>query len=455
MKSLLAIFIILFSLSASSQISQAARDSINKLTQADYQQMLDQLGIKLSEKRRGASGNPKDSNAANRFEEKVNQYKLPDPLVLKNGKKITTANEWWTKRRPEIVEDFDNEIYGRLPKNIPAVKWEFVSVKDTAIGNYKAKEKILKGIVDNSSWPDIKVEIELQVVTPANATSRVPVVMEFGFIQPFPNAPALTPIGLGSAGEPTWKEQLLSRGWGYAIIVPGSIQADNGAGLRRGIIGLVNKGQPRKPDDWGSLRAWAWGASKAVDYFETDKDVDAKRIAVEGISRYGKATIVAMAYDPRLSLAFIGSSGAGGTKILRRVFGEQVENLASSGEYHWFCGNFIKYASKLTPDDLPVDAHELVALCAPRPVFISSGSPQVEGQWVDAKGMFLGGVHAGSVYRLLGKKDLGTMEFPKIGMPLVTGEIAYRQHAGGHSTGPNWSVWIAWACRYWGECKYD
>ena len=218
---------------------------------------------------------------------------------------------------------------------------------------------------------------------------------------------------------------------------------------------MVNKGQLRKPDDWGALRAWAWGASKAVDYFETDKDVDAKRIAVEGISRYGKATIVAMAFEPRLSLAFVGSSGAGGTKILRRIFGEQVENLASSGGYHWFCGNFIKYASKLTADDLPVDAHELIALCAPRPVFISAGSPQVEGQWIDAKGMFLGGVHAGSVYRLLGKKDLGTMEFPKIGMPLITGDIAYRQHAGGHSTGPNWSTWIAWACRYWGECKYD
>ncbi len=391
---------VIFCFSAGAQFSQAARDSINKLTQADYQQMLEQLNIKQSEKRPGVSGNPKDSNAANRFEEKVNQYKLPDPLILKSGKKITTPSEWWNKRRPEIVEDFDNEIYGRLPKNIPAVKWEVVSVKDTSIGNYKAKEKILKGVADNSSYPEIKVEIELQVVTPLNATESVPVVMEFGFIRPFGNAAAIAPIGLGSAGEPTWKEQLLSRGWGYAIIVPNSIQADNGAGLRNGIIGLVNKGQPRKPDDWGALRAWAWGASKALDYFETDKDVDAKRVAVEGISRYGKAAIVAMAYEPRLSLAFVGSSGAGGVKILRRVFGEQVENLASSGGYHWFCGNFIKYASKLNPDDLPVDAHQLVALCAPRPLFISSGSPQVEGQWVDAKGMFLGGAHAGSVYRL-------------------------------------------------------
>jgi hypothetical protein len=289
----------------------------------------------------------------------------------------------------------------------------------------------------------------LLVATPANADGAVPLVMEFGWITSPWNREPVKPIGLGSAGEPTWKEQLISMGWGYAIIVPSSIQADNGAGLTHGIIGLTNKGNFRKPDEWGSLRAWAWGASRAIDYFEKDSDVDAKRIAIEGLSRYGKAAIVTMAFEPRISLGFIGSSGAGGAKILRRIFGEQVENLASSGEYHWFSGNFIKYGSKLTADDLPVDAHELVALCAPRPVFISSGSPFVEGNWVDGKGMFLGGAHAGSVYRLLGKKDLGTMEFPVLGTPLVAGEIAYRQHAGGHSTGPNWSTWIAWASRYW------
>lgn len=455
MKKILLVISTFCSLSVTAQFSRAAIDSLNKLSQVDYQQMLEQLGIKQNKMRPGVSGNPTDANAANRSEEKVNQYKLPDPLLLKNGKKIKTASDWWSKRRPEIVTDFDNEIYGRVPQKTPLLKWEIISVKDTLIGNYKAKEKIVKGVVDNSAYPGIKVEIDMQVVTPSSTTSGVPVVLEFGYYRPFGNATGIKPIGLGSSGEPTWKEQLLSRGWGYSIIDPNSIQADNGAGLRSGIIGLINKGQPRKPDDWGALRAWAWGAGKALDYFETDKDVDAKRIAVEGISRYGKATVVAMAYEPRFSLAFIGSSGAGGTKILRRVFGEQVENLASSGEYHWFCGNFLKYASKLKPDDLPVDANELVAICAPRPVFISSGSPQVEGQWVDAKGMFLGGAYAGSVYRLLGKKDLGTMEFPKIGMPLVSGEIAFRQHAGGHSTGPNWSTWIAWACRYWGDCKYD
>jgi hypothetical protein len=447
---LLSSFLLCFTV-GHAQLSQAARDSIARLSAQDHEQMKKQLGIAVPN-RPGPSGNPQAPNAANRDESKVNQYTLPDPLIMKNGQPVKTPHDWWEKRRPEIVEDFDREVYGRLPQNIPSVTWKVVAIKDTTVGDYPVKEKTLSGVVDNSTYPGINVEIELVLATPANATGPVPVVMEFGFIRwPFrtpQTGQSPQPI---PGSEPGWKEQLISRGWGYSVISPASIQADNGAGLRSGIIGLVNKGQPRKPDDWGSLRAWAWGASRAIDYFETDKDVDAKRLAVEGLSRYGKAAVVAMAYEPRFSLAFIGSSGAGGTKILRRVFGEQVENLASSGEYHWFCGNFIRYASSLTPDDLPVDAHELVALCAPRPVFISSGSPQVEGQWVDAKGMFLAGVHAGPVYQLLGKRDLGVKEFPVIGTPLLDGDIAFRQHAGGHSTGPNWSTWIAWAYRYWGD----
>jgi len=191
---------------------------------------------------------------------------------------------------------------------------------------------------------------------------------------------------------------------GYASLVPTSVQADNGAGLTEGIIGLVNKGQPRSLEDWGAHSAWAWGASRALDYFESDSSVDAKHVAIEGLSRYGKATLITMAYDQRFAIAFVGSSGAGGAKILRRNFGEQLENIASTSEYHWMAGNFLKYAGPLTVDDLPVDAHELIALCAPRPVFISSGSQQVEGGWVDAKGMFVAAVAAGPVYTLLGKK---------------------------------------------------
>jgi hypothetical protein len=256
-------------------------------------------------------------------------------------------------------------------------------------------------------------------------------------------------LGVG----PTWQQQVPAQGWGYAIIVPNSIQADNGAGLTKGIIGLCNKGQPRQPEDWGSLRAWAWGASRALDYFETDKAVDAKRVGIEGLSRYGKAAIVAMAYDERFAIGFIGSSGEGGLKLHRRNFGELVENVASSGEYHWMAGNFLKYAGPLKWDDLPVDSHELVAICAPRPVFISVGSQQVEGGWVDAKGMFLAGVGAEPVYELLGKKGLGTKEFPPQETALVDGEIAFRQHSGGHTTGPNWPTFLKFAERYFQDAS--
>jgi hypothetical protein len=421
------------------------RDSINRLTQQDYKNMLTLLNIDST--RHGPSGNPSAPDAANTDESKASPYTtLPDPLILKKGKKVTDAKTWWNERRPEIVEDFDREIYGRLPKNIPKVNWEVVSVSNDTSNHVTAITKKLIGHVDNSAYPSITVNIDLTVTTPANIAGPVPVIMEFAFVFPpgfkLPEPPPGTPV------EKSWKQQLLEKGWGYAILIPASYQADNGAGLTQGIIGLVNKGQSRKPDDWGALRAWAWGASRAIDYFETDRSVDAKQIGIEGLSRYGKATIVAMAYEPRFAIAFVGSSGAGGTKILRRVFGEQVENLASSGEYHWFAGNFIKYAGPLTPNDMPVDAHELVALCVPRPVFISVGAPKIEGQWVDAKGVFLGGAYAGPVYKLLGKKDLGTTEFPPIETALVDGEIAFRQHSGGHTTGPNWPTFIKWASRY-------
>jgi hypothetical protein len=322
------------------------------------------------------------------------------------------------------------------------VKWEVTATEKQVVGTAAAVTKRLVGSVDNSAYPPISVDIQLMLTTPADAKGPVPVIMEFGF-----GGRGLGPPPAARAG-PTWQEQVLAKGWGYAIIVPNSIQADNGAGLTRGIIGLCNKGQPRQVDDWGALRAWAWGASRALDYFETDKAVDARRVGIEGLSRYGKAAIVAMAYDQRFAIGFIGSSGAGGVKLHRRNFGELVENVAGSGEYHWMAGNYLKYAGPLQWDDLPVDSHELVALCAPRPVFISVGSQQVEGGWVDAKGMFLAGVGTGSVYELLGKKGLETSEFPPQETALIDGEVAFRQHSGGHTNGPNWPTFIGFAARY-------
>jgi peptidoglycan/xylan/chitin deacetylase (PgdA/CDA1 family) len=425
---------------------------VHLTSEQDHQRIMDELHI--TSLRRGPDGDPKSPNAANVDESKVPPYSLPDPLVLKSGKKVKDAKAWWKQRRPEIVEDFDREIYGRIPRNVPKVNWEVVSTTKENNGNFPVITKKLLGHVDNTSYPAVTVNVELTLSTPANASSPVPVIMEFGLSaellatikKRFTDVQWAAFVGTG----PPWQQQVLAKGWGYATLIPTSIQADNGEGLTEGIIGLVNKGQPRKLDDWGALRAWGWGASRVLDYFETDKTVDAKRVAIEGLSRYGKAALVAMAYDPRFAIGFIASSGEGGAKILRRQFGEQVENVAATSEYHWMAGNFIKYAGPLTPSDLPVDAHELVALCAPRPVFISSGSPQVEGGWIDGKGMFLGGAGAGPVYKLLGKKGLGTAEFPPIETTLIDGDIAFRQHSGGHTAGPNWPTFLAFAGRYLG-----
>jgi hypothetical protein len=445
---------------------------LRKKSQEDHKRMMDLLGIKSL--RPGPSGNPNAPNHANFDESKANPYPdLPDPLVLKNGEKVTTAEVWWNRRRPEIVEDFDREIYGRVPKETPGVNWEVTSTTKEKVGDIPVIIKRLVGHVDNSAYPQITVDIQLTLTTPAEAAGPVPVMMEFGFggFGPRPGGPGAAtkkaatkkamPKGagggpFGQGGGPSWPQQVLAKGWGYAIIVPSSIQADNGAGLTAGIIGLCNKGEPRKPDDWGALRAWAWGASRALDYFETDKAVDAKRVGIEGLSRYGKAALVAMAYEPRFAIGFIGSSGEGGAKLHRRNFGELVENVAGSGEYHWMAGNFLKYAGPLTWADLPVDAHELIALCAPRPVFISYGASSgpgayglpPEGQWVDQRGSFMAAVAAGPVYRLLGKKDLGISEFPEVETALIDGDLAFRQHRGGHTTGPNWPTFLAFADRY-------
>jgi hypothetical protein len=411
----------------------------------DHQRMMKLLHI--TSLRPGANPNdPKAPNAVNYDESKANPYpNLPDPLTLKNGQKVTSAKMWWTKRRAEIVEDFDREIYGRVPKVTPKVKWEVTSTTKEMNGDVPVITKKLVGHVDNSSYPLINVDIQLTLTTPADATAPVPVMMEFGFVFPpgFKLPPGVTP-----PPGPTWQQQVLAKGWGYASLIPTSVQADNGAGLTQGIIGLCNKGQPRKPDDWGALRAWAWGASRALDYFETDKSVDAKQVGIEGLSRYGKAALVTMASDQRFAIGFIGSSGEGGAKLHRRNFGELVENVASSAEYHWMAGNFLKYAGPLNWNDLPVDAHELIALCAPRPVFISVGSPKVEGGWVDARGMFMAAVAAGTVYRLLGKKGLDVAEMPPIETSLIDGDIAFRQHSGGHTTGPNWPTFLTFASHY-------
>jgi hypothetical protein len=254
--------------------------AIQAASEKDHQRVMEELGIK--ELRPGANGDANAPNAANYDESKADIYpKIPDPLVMNNGKPVTTAKMWWTKRRPEIVEMFDREIYGRTPANLPKVKWEVVSIDHEKNGDVAVITKKLLGHVDNSGDPKIKVDIDLTLTTPADAKGPVPVIMELGFSKEFMAMLAKRfPQFAASAGPgPTWQQQVLARGWGYAEYVPTSVQPDNGAGLTEGIIGLANKGQPRKLDDWGALKAWAWGASRALDYFETDSAVNAKQRA--------------------------------------------------------------------------------------------------------------------------------------------------------------------------------
>jgi len=445
------------------QLSPEERERRDRLTREDHADMMRQLGItalRPGPNGRAAAGEP---NAANYDPAQANPYPdWPDVLTLEDGGRVTTAETWWQERRPEIVEDFEREVYGRVPADVPGVSWEVTETAETAVGDRPVKARRVIGHVDNSAWPEIAVDIEMAVVLPADAEGPVPVLMMFGW----GNMPDEPPPRFGPPREfsaPPSDEQLVGAGWGYVSLRTASIQADNGAGLTEGIIGLTNKGRRRTPEQWGSLRAWAWGAARALDYLETLPAVDAKRVGIEGVSRYGKAALVTMAFEPRFAVVLVGSSGEGGAKPHRRNFGEAVENLTGSGEYHWMAGNFLKYGAaeasfgSRDADDIPVDAHELIALCAPRPTFISYGVPeQGDALWLDQQGSYMATVAAGPVFRLLGARDLGVTEDYRVAkMPphstgLLGGELAWRQHAGGHEDRSNMSFFIAWASRMLG-----
>jgi hypothetical protein len=417
----------------------------------DYQAMLDKLGIKKI--RPGRNSRVPDTSA----EATANPYKdsMPDLMTFKDGTKVTSADQW-SKRRAEIVEDFEREIYGRIPKDMPKVTWEVTDTTEGESGGIATVTRTLIGHVENSAFPKLKVDIQASYTVPKSAVGKVPIIVQFGF----GGGP---PGGRGGAGA-SWTQQAIEKGSGYGTINPASIQPDSNR-LREGVIGLANKGEPRKPDDWGALRAWGWGVGRLIDYFEAhpESGVDPAKVSITGVSRYGKAALVAAAFDPRIATAFVASSGAGGAKLFRREFGELTENLATRGGYHWMAGNYLKYAAdeaafgKKTSADLPVDQHMLIALCAPRPCLVSYGVPEGkpigDPNWVDAHGSFMAVVLAGPVYRLLGKKDLGTKgDYLTDPMPpvntLIGGELAWRQHDGGHTNVPNFPTFFEWAGRF-------
>ena len=493
----LCILTAICAVSPSNAIAQASDPPMVTFTaDQDHQNMMDQLGIKAL--RPGPSGNENAPNHANYDEGKANPYpNVPDPLTMNDGQKVTTPAMWWDKRRPEIIEMYSKYVYGRVPNGVPKVSWTVNTVDQEMIGFTPVIAKDVKGIVDNSSYPAISVHIHMMVVLPARAKGPVPVLMMFGRAAfPNPNEPSDgdlekinrawesvliqqdpflkglfeqhpawhpvkgTPFQFPQLNEDgglpnTW--QLVAAGWGFVLFDPASVQADDGAGLTRGIIGLVNKGQPRKPEDWGALRAWAWGAARGLDYLETEPAVDAKHVGIEGVSRYGKAALVTMAFDQRFAMVLVGSSGKGGATLLRRNFGEAVESL-TGGEHHWMAGDFMIYGASdatfgsKTPGDIPVDSNELIALCAPRLTFISYGIPaKGDAKWLDHQGSFMATVDASRVFTLLGAKGLAvegdyhTAQMPPVNTGLLDGQLAWRQHDGGHTDAPNMKYFIEWA----------
>jgi len=446
------------------QLSPEERARRDKLTAEDHADMLRQLGI--TKLRPGRNPNPGATNPPNYDEALANPFPdWPELLVTKAGTRVASPEQWWQLRRPEIVEDFEREVVGRLPATVPKVTWEVTRRLDTIVDGLPVVARKVIGHVDNSACPDIAVDIEMSVVLPADARQPVPVLIMFSWDGKMPDEPKTKFPGMTEPEAPPSTDQLIAAGWGYVTLNTSSIQADNGAGLTAGIIGLTNRGQRRTPEQWGALRAWAWGASRALDFLETLPAVDARKVGIEGVSRYGKAALVAMAFEPRLAAALVGSSGEGGVKPHRRNFGEAVENLTGSGAYHWMAGNFIKYGAAESSfgakaaNDLPVDAHQLIALCAPRPTFVSYGIPEKgDAHWLDQQGSFMATVAAGPVFRLLGVKDLGvsddyrTAKMPPVNKGLLDGALAWRQHNGGHEDRSNLSFFLSWAnklLKYW------
>ncbi len=390
-----------------------------------------------------ANGNPlrkalKTGHISNYDESKVTPYTLPDPLVMSNGQRVTSAAEWRTQRRPEILHAYQTEIYGRIPANTPKVTWE---VTETHAGA-KENTAIMRRVVGRIGAGATAQPVTMMVYTPARATRPVPLLLllNFGGGPPVEGRPANDT----QFNDPPVAADILSRGWGYAMVGYQDIQPDRLNTLNQGVIGQTLKpGELPKADEWGAISAWAWALSRMIDYFETDKLVDAKKIAVFGHSRLGKTALWASALDERIAAVYSSCSGEMGAALARRDWGETVDDMGQNFPY-WFAGNFQKYVGKW--NEMPVDAHMLIALSAPRPVFITGGTGD---QWADPVGEFKAAVAAGPVYKLLGKNDLGTTELPALDMPLTKGDLGWHYHTGGHAATPaDWNAFLEFVGKY-------
>ncbi len=412
----------------------------------------------------GAMRNAKAQTAAPNYDEaKVPAYTLPDPLALANGKKVTDVKSWRKSRRPEILELFESQVYGRIHPRPRGMKFEVTSIDKTALGGKATRKEITVHFTGKKDGPSMTILLYL----PNDAPKPVPAFLGLNFegnhaIHSDPGITLsqrwmrnnkdegivnnrATEKSRGSEADRWSVEKILSRGYAVATIYYGDIEPDHVDGWKDGVRGYYLREQGDSEferNDWGAIGAWGWGLSRALDYLEKDRAIDSKRVAAIGHSRLGKTSLWAGAQDERFALVISNNSGEGGAALARRCFGERTANLNKSFP-HWFCGNFKQYNDR--ENDLPVDAHELIALIAPRPVYVASAS---EDKWADPLGEFLAAKHAEPVYALFGKDGLGIGDMPALDTP-VGGTIGYHIRKGKHDvTDYDWEQYLNFADKH-------
>jgi hypothetical protein len=401
-----------------------------------------------------ASGQRPDTNTD---EAKVPAYTLPDPLVTASGKRVTTAADWQQARRPEILRLFDENVYGRAPGRPSGMTSEMTSIDRHALSGKALRKEIAIYLNGRKEGP--RVDVLLYV--PAGTNGRVPVFagLNFGGNQTVAEDPGIrtstrwmregkgivdhhaTEQTRGASASQWQVEKILAAGYGLATAYYGDLEPDRAGARDEGVRGTFTvSGDPAT--QWGAIGAWAWGLSRILDYLETDSNVDAKRVIVMGHSRLGKTALWAGAQDTRFAAVISNDSGEGGAAISRRRFGENIADLNRAFP-HWFCANYSKFNDN--EGALPVDQHMLIALIAPRPVYIASAA---EDLWADPKGEFLAGLNADPVYRLLGTDGLGVRDWPAVGTPVLT-TIGYHVRPGKHDvTAYDWDQYLKWADKH-------